>query len=214
MKGMEAMVLKVLPTGMFGSNNYILGVGEEGVIIDAGVDVQEVADAVKEMGLRIKYILLTHGHVDHVYRSEDLRRKLGVPLMIHEGDGGYLSEPDAHKPVLIKIDMNVKAADRLLKDGERIALGDKELTMLHTPGHTPGGMCILIDGMLFTGDTLFKLSIGRTDLPGGDHNQLMNSLKNKLMLLPADTVVYPGHGQPTTIGYEKNFNPFLNPPLK
>ena len=203
------MVLKVLPTGMFGSNCYIIGENGEGIIIDAGADAGEIMNAVGEAGLTIKYVILTHGHVDHIRSADKLRERTGAPVLVHEADGSYLTDPELNVSDLCGMALVLKKADRLLKDGDTVKAGGLDFEVIHTPGHTPGGVCIKVNNLLFTGDTLFRASIGRSDLPGGSGNQLVASINDRLMVLEESTVVYPGHGPTTTIGHEKKNNPYL-----
>jgi glyoxylase-like metal-dependent hydrolase (beta-lactamase superfamily II) len=140
---------------------------------------------------------------------EELREKFDAKVLIHEADAESLSDPWYNGSMLFGLETVFKDADILLKDGDIITVGETKLEIIHTPGHTPGGICIKAGNCLFTGDTLFKLSIGRTDLGNGDENSLMDSLRNKLMKLEDDTVIYPGHGASSTIGYERHNNPYI-----
>lgn len=203
------MVFKRLATGMYGSNCYIMGEGGEGVVIDPGADAGEITEAVEELKLKIKYILLTHAHIDHIVSMDKLRTSLGAKVMLHEKDAKALSNPFLNGSGLFGLKRVFNEADGLLKDGDVLEAGGLKLEIFHTPGHTSGGICIKAGNMIFTGDTLFMMSIGRTDLGDGDMDQLMDSIKNKLMKLDSDIKVYPGHGTSTTIGYERANNPFM-----
>ena len=203
------MILKRLATGMFASNCYIAGDNGEGVIIDAGADTAEITEAVNGLKLKIKYILLTHAHIDHIVSVDELRAGLGAKVMLHEKEARALSNPFYNGSGLFGLKRVFKEADGLLKDGDVLEAGGLKLEIIHTPGHTSGGICIKIGDNVFTGDTLFMMSIGRTDLGDGDQEQLMDSIKNKLMTLKDETKVYPGHGTATTIGYERENNPFV-----
>ena len=210
----EEMIIKELVVGPFGSNCFIVGseATKEGMIIDPGADAKHILDAVSDLGLSIVLIVATHNHIDHVGALRPVKDSTGADYAIHEADletkmpavfarmmgplvGGSLKAPP--KP------------DRLLRDGDVIEVGDLKFTVLHTPGHTPGGISLLGDGVVFSGDTLFNFGIGRTDMPGGNFAILMHSIATKLMVLPDDTIVYPGHGPRTTIGTERRGNPFL-----
>ena len=153
-----------------------------------------ILQTVKDLKMDIKIIAITHGHMDHTGALEDVRQATGAPVVIHRDDSDAL--------------MRIGANDRLLNGGENINIGDLRFTVIHTPGHSPGGICLYGQGTLFCGDTLFNLSIGRTDI-GGNYSQLINNIFSKLMVLPDETVVYPGHGPETTIGFERRSNPFL-----
>jgi hydroxyacylglutathione hydrolase len=203
------MILKRLPTGMLASNCYIMGNDNEGVIIDPGANSEDILEMVRQTGLNIKYIILTHAHVDHIVSVDEIRYKLKAKVLIHQDDGESLSNPLHNGSNLFGIKKTFDPADILLKDKDIINLEDLRLEVIHTPGHTPGGICIKAKDNLFTGDTLFRMSIGRTDLGDGDNDDLMNSIRNELMTLDDKTVVYPGHGTATTIGYERKYNPFI-----
>lgn len=203
------MFLKRLGTGMFASNCYIIGDGNEGVIIDPGAKSRDVLDVIEKENFKIKYILLTHAHIDHIVSMDELRQTLNAKVLVHEDDAKALTDLWYNASSLFGLKTVFKDADGTLKDGDIIEAGDLKLEIIHTPGHTPGGICIKAGNAVFTGDTLFKMSIGRTDLGKGDMDQLMDSLINKLMKLADETIVYPGHGASTTIGYEKRHNPHL-----
>ena len=203
------MVFKRLATGMLASNCYIIGKDGEGVVIDPGADAMEIVNAINEMKLKIKYIILTHAHIDHIISVDELRESLGAKVLLHENEARALSNPFYNGSGLFGLKKVFKEADSVLKDGDSLEVGGMKLEIIHTPGHTSGGICIKTGDKIFTGDTLFMMSIGRTDLGDGDQDQLMDSIKNKLMVLADDLKVYPGHGTSTTIGYERENNPFI-----
>ena len=191
------MLTKKLVVGPYASNCYILGseLTKEGMIIDPGAEAETILGSVKELGLEIKIIVVTHGHIDHVSAVKEVMEATGAEIAI----SGQNSKVDPVQTVKL----------RLLKDGDTIDVGDLHLLVLHTPGHSLDGICLLGHGVVFTGDTLFNFGIGRYDLSGGDYDQLMNNIHTKLMVLPDDTLAYPGHGPETTIGTERQSNPFL-----
>lgn len=203
------MIIKRLPTGMLASNCYIVGDNGEGIIIDPGADSEEILDSVRETGLKVKYIMLTHPHIDHILSVDKIREILNVKVLIHEDDANALASSWHNGSKLFGLENTFNDADILLKDGDVIEAGGLKFEIMHTPGHTPGGICIKVGNNIFTGDTLFRMSIGRTDLGTGDHDDIMDSLVNKLMKLEDDIVVHPGHGTTTTIGYERKFNPYI-----
>lgn len=193
-----------IPAGIYAANCYIIMDEEssEIAIIDPGGDADDLKKAVEDFKGKVKFILLTHGHADHTGAVSELAKFFNVPIGINEND-----EKNSAKDYLAGI--FDKKAEMTLKDGQILTLGNKEIKCIWTPGHTEGGMSFYIDGMLFTGDTLFAGSVGRTDLGGGNHEKLISSIKNKLMILPDETVVFPGHGPQSTIKKEKLGNPYL-----
>jgi len=208
------MILKRLVVGPFASNCYIVGseLTKEGVIIDPGDEAGQILKGIKDSQIDIKLILLTHGHIDHIGAVNEVKEATGAEVAIHTDDAKSISGQEGRLISMLVSGLSYPAPpspDRLLKGGDSIDIGDLNFLVLHTPGHTPGGICLLGNGVVFTGDTLFNYGVGRTDLPGGSHSQLMNSLHTKLMVLPDETIVYPGHGPETTIGAERRGNPYL-----
>lgn len=205
------MILKRLVVGALQTNCYLVGCPrtKEGIIIDPGGDAQLILAEVRRLGLKIKYIVNTHGHFDHTMANRAVMEATGAPLAIHAADAPLLTQAPRGLALLLGINPSSPPADIMLHEGDVIAFGTLRLSVLHTPGHSPGGISFLAEGVVFTGDTLFKMGIGRTDLPGGDYQTLMESIRNKLLTLPNETVVYTGHGLPTTIGAEREHNPFL-----
>jgi len=194
--------------GPFGSNCYIVGSESDkvGIIVDPGADANDILKEVKELGLDIRYIVLTHGHMDHIGAVKGVKEATGAEVAVHADDARFLRRLS----LSTLYNRSFPASpDRLLGDGDSIDAGDLHFTVLHTPGHSPGGICLLGHGILFSGDTLFNHGIGRTDFPGCSHSQLINNIRTRLMTLPDDTLVYPGHGPETTIGTERRGNPFL-----
>ena len=193
---------------------YLVGEEESGeaLIIDPAADTEGIVAAAKKKGVRIKYIVNTHGHVDHTGGNGDMKKATGAEILIHEDDAEMLVSTPA---AMLRM-FGAKAsppADRTLRDGEVIELGRLRFRVLHTPGHSPGSMVLHADGYAFTGDTLFVEAVGRTDLPGGSWEVMSDSLQRKICTLPDETVVLPGHNYgsmaTSTIGHEKKFNPFL-----
>jgi glyoxylase-like metal-dependent hydrolase (beta-lactamase superfamily II) len=194
-------------------NCYLFGsvATHEAVIIDPGADADFIMEAVRERKAVVKAIILTHGHFDHIGALEEVRKEYACPVMIHRDDADALTNPMINLSALTGEPIDCAAAERILNGGDRIDVGDVTLEVIHTPGHTRGGICLKCGSVLFAGDVLFNSGIGRTDLPGGSHHQLERSIMDKLYTLPDDTLVLPGHGEATTVGYEKQTNPYVRP---
>lgn len=205
------MIVECLAVGPLQVNCFIIGCPEtkSAAVVDPGDDAERVLRRVAKLGLEVKLIINTHGHFDHIGGNRAVKAATGAELMIHSSDLPLLPLAAGHAAAYGLSCESSPAADRTLADGDRVQVGALELQVLHTPGHTPGGICLFGGGHLFTGDSLFAGSIGRTDLPGGDHDTLITSVRRQLMGLPAETVVHPGHGPDTTIGREKKLNPFV-----
>lgn len=203
------MILKALTVGPFASNCYIVGSDstKEGMIIDPGAEAETILSQVRSLGLSISLIVATHSHMDHIGAVPTVKEATGAEFAIHEddkiGDWGRFSR------MMGPATGDALKAERLLKGGDSIEIGDLSFLVLHTPGHSPGGISLVGHGLVFSGDTLFNFGIGRTDFPGCSHTQLMNSIYTKLLVLPDETIVLPGHGPQTTIGNERRRNPFL-----
>jgi glyoxylase-like metal-dependent hydrolase (beta-lactamase superfamily II) len=206
------MFLKKFEVGQLGANCYVIGdeATKLAAVIDPGDEGQHIADYCQQEGLQVKYIINTHGHADHIMGNAELKAATGAELLVHAADAEMLTSPNKSLASFVGLHAELVAPDRTVEDGEELTLGNLSLKILHTPGHTPGGITIAVETSLFTGDTLFQESIGRTDFPGGSFNQLIQSVKTKLFVYPDHTTVYPGHGPSTTIKYEKNNNPFLS----
>ena len=206
------MQLSRLVVGPLQVNCYIVHdeKTKEAIVIDPGDDGREILDLIREKGLKVRYIVNTHAHFDHVGANKLLKDATGAELLIHEADSGLLSTTANHARMFGMTAPSSPKADRYVKHGDVLTVGALTLTVLHTPGHSAGGISLAGDGMVFTGDALFAGSIGRTDLPGGDLMTLITSIKTYLLSLPDDTVVLSGHGPQSTIGDERRENPFLN----
>jgi len=204
------MILDTLCLGEYQSNCYIYAseASKKGVVIDPGSEADSIIKRIREMGIGITHIILTHGHPDHTSAVKALQAGTGAKIAIHQDDVPILKDRLLHTMLGFRhVDV---IPNILLSDGETIKTDGVELKVIHTPGHTPGGICLAGQDVVFTGDTLFYMGIGRTDLPGGNSEKLLCSLHEKLLLLPDDTRFYPGHARPGTIGEERRSNPFLN----
>ncbi|UCC59404.1 MAG: MBL fold metallo-hydrolase [Dehalococcoidia bacterium] len=208
------MILKELVVGPFASNCFIVGseATKEGMIIDPGANAESIVNTARGLGLSIVLIVATHSHIDHVGALGKVKELTGADYAVHEADVEGMSPSMFGRVFGVVMGGSMKSPpqpDRLLHDSDIIHVGDLSFTVLHTPGHTAGGISLLGDGVIFSGDTLFNFGIGRTDLSGGDYVTLINSIMTKIMELPDDTIVYPGHGPSTTVGAERHRNPFL-----
>ena len=207
------MIVKMLVVGPFASNCYIVGSSstKQGMIIDPGAEAGNILRTVQQLGLSISLIVITHAHMDHIDALRAVKEKTDAQFAIHEAEKDLLAA--APMRMLIPLGLTPSKSppqpDRLLKDGDLVDVSDLHFEVLHTPGHSPGGICLSGRGVVFSGDTLFNFGIGRTDFAGGSYELLMKSIREKLMVLPDETIVYPGHGPSTTIGDERRGNPFL-----
>lgn len=201
----------IMPVGLLSANSYILYKedGSQAAIIDPGGDGDTILKEVNARNLQIKYILLTHGHFDHIGALADIKKKTGAKVIIHREDASSLGDIFKNLSFSMAMESVQPEADILVEDGDIVSVHDMELEIIHTPGHSPGSISILYKDIIFTGDTLFQNSIGRTDLPGGKLNEILASIKDKILTLDDDVIVYPGHGPKTSILSEKLNNPFL-----
>lgn len=203
------MTIRCLPLGALQANCYLLS-DEEGAtaVIDPGDEAGTILETVRAGELAVESILLTHAHFDHILAADELRRETGAPVYVYETDAPALADPRRSLTVLAKGGAGPLRADHLLKDGEELRVGRLAVSVLHTPGHTPGSCCFLCGDALFSGDTLFAGSIGRTDFPGGDDQAMAASLRMLAALEPGIRV-FPGHGESTTLSKERMENPYL-----
>ena len=201
---------KVLSSSMLG-NCYIIAdeKTKEAAIIDPSTEGEEILNIISKHKLKVKYIINTHGHMDHIGANTIVKKATGAKILIHEEDRHLLTSPRKNLAIFWGRMIKSPPADKLLKGGETIVLGHLKIKVIHTPGHTRGSICLLIDNILFSGDTLFRNAVGRTDLPEGSHNMLTQSIREKILPLKDGIEVYPGHEGETTIGRERRDNPFL-----
>ena len=205
-------MLETLVVGDLQANCYLVGCEEsqEAVVIDPGGSEEAVLRMIREAGVRVTAIVNTHGHCDHIGANRRLREVTGAQIAIHELEATFLTNATLNGSAFFyATPMISPPPDRLLRDGNRIEIGVRTMTVLHTPGHSPGGISLVLDECVFTGDTLFRASIGRTDLPGGSYETLMHSIRERLMALDDGMRVYPGHGEASTIGWERRHNPWV-----
>jgi hydroxyacylglutathione hydrolase len=205
------MILKMLVVGPIQANCYILGCERNklAAVIDPGGDANRILMVLAKEGLRLVYIINTHGHFDHTTDNKRLKEVTGAQLVIHRADAPMIVNQSGQGLMWGMRIENSPAPDRYVDEGDMITFGDISLKVLHTPGHSPGGISLSTDKIVFVGDTLFAGSIGRTDLPGGDYDGLIRNVREKIFTLGDDVVVYPGHGPRTTVGQERRTNPFF-----
>jgi hydroxyacylglutathione hydrolase len=205
------MLIERLVVGMLQCNCYLVASEDtkEGIIIDPGGDGPLILDRAEEMGLSVQYIINTHGHIDHIAANRAVREATGAQLAIHKDDAEWLVTDQGAYARMLGVQSPGPAADVLLEEGDEIAFGSERLQIIHTPGHSLGGISLAGDGVVFCGDTLFADGVGRVDLPGGSWETLMHTIKTRLFSMPDETTAYTGHGPPTTIGREKQFNPWF-----
>jgi hydroxyacylglutathione hydrolase len=197
------MEIKIFTRGIFQVNSYLILNKKEAIIIDP-FHSKEFLEKIKDY--KVKYIILTHGHIDHILAVNELKEKTNAKVAIHKGDLELLNNENENLSKEFDFELKNIKPDILLEDKQRLSFEDRDIEIIHTPGHTQGSICLLIKNVLFSGDTLFKEGIGRTDLPGGDLDQEINSIKQRLLTLPNETMVLPGHGERTTIKHEKKNN--------
>jgi glyoxylase-like metal-dependent hydrolase (beta-lactamase superfamily II) len=205
------MDIITLTVGVFDTNCYLVfdRKSREGIIIDPGHEADRIAGEVEWYGFTPLGVVLTHAHGDHIGAVGELKATYGVPVIAGKGAGESINSSNRHFAAMFGIEVSCPDPDHFLEDGDTVAFGGEKLTVIPTPGHSPEGICLHSGKILFCGDTLFYGSVGRTDLPGGDHKQLIDSITQRLLVLSDDTVCYPGHGPTTTIGQERKYNPFL-----
>lgn len=205
------MIESIVTPGM-GVNCYLVSCDKtkKAIVIDPGAGTKKIRNWLKERNLDITLIVLTHGHYDHIGSVENLRSEFKVELAIHQEDAEMLTNPVKNLSRYSGLDITLLPAEIILQDNQELTVGEMKIKILHTPGHTPGSICLLTEEGLLSGDTLFDGSVGRTDFPGGDTRKLLKSIQNKLMVLKDDVQVFPGHESTTTIGRERESNPFIN----
>lgn len=197
--------------GALETNCYLVYCPEtlECAVVDPGAEAERIFRLIAEKGLHPIVILNTHGHVDHVGANKDVKDKFNIPLSIHSSDSAMLESVHQFEIGFLIGAKASPSADDFLKDGDKIEIGKSYLKVIHTPGHSPGSVSFLGDGFILSGDTLFNGGVGRTDLPGGSWDTLMSTIKNKILTMSEETTVLPGHGPATTVGQEKETNPFI-----
>jgi hydroxyacylglutathione hydrolase len=208
------MIRETLAVGMLGCNCTILGdeTSREAIVVDPGYDIPQILAVLAKYELTARKIVITHAHIDHIASAIDLKRITGAPILYHQNDIMQLAIMDQQAAWLGVAVPHVVPPDHSPADGETVDIQGLAPQVIHTPGHTEGSLCLYIpaENLLLAGDTLFAGGVGRTDFPGGNFKKLIGSLRERLMTLPADTVVVPGHGAETTIGEERSTNPFLS----
>jgi len=204
------MFVKPITGGMFESVSYLVGDKGKALLIDAGVKSEKVTSVAKELNLTIEKVILTHGHIDHIIEIDDIVEKTNAKVYIHADDEVSLVDARYNVSAYTGEAKIFTCKSETLKDGSMVHLGDLEFKIIHTPGHTAGSICVQVNNILFSGDTLFNSGYGRVDLPNGSFEDIYSSIVNKLFSLPDDMIVYPGHGSSTTIELERRINPIKN----
>lgn len=182
----------------------------KGIVIDPGDDSESLTEFIQRRGIEISAILNTHGHIDHIGGNVGLKNFTGAPLMIHQLDEIYLKDSFLNGAAFFGFRFQPHTSDQMLQDGDLLQFGNLKIKVLHTPGHSPGSVCFLMNHSIFTGDFVFRQGIGRWDLPGGSKDDLFKSVQEVFCNLPDDLTVYPGHGEQTTVGFEKEHNPYIH----
>ncbi|MBL7084869.1 MAG: MBL fold metallo-hydrolase [Candidatus Omnitrophica bacterium] len=201
------MIFEKIVVGPMQVNCYILGSPSthEAIVVDPGAEPEKIKDKIKRHGLKINCIVNTHGHADHIGANAHL----AAPVYIHRLDAHFLNNPQLNLSNMLGLTLDLPAPAKLLEEGQKLTVGSISLEVIHTPGHTPGGICLKADKFCLTGDTLFAQGIGRCDLPYASEKDLLASIREKLLVLPDKLVIYPGHGPSSTIGEERKGNPFI-----
>jgi hydroxyacylglutathione hydrolase len=210
-------IVRGIVVGAFQENCWVIGNRRTGeaICVDPGGDEAEILAMARDMGVRIKYIANSHAHIDHILGVRGVQAQTGAKFLLHQGDLAIARGTAELARRLLRTEVEPPPdPDAFLDDEDEIDVDGLKLKVLHTPGHTPGSVCFYANGVLFAGDTLFAGSIGRTDLPGGDYDQEMASIVERLLVLPDDTIVLPGHMQQTTIGHERQRNPYVRMELE
>jgi glyoxylase-like metal-dependent hydrolase (beta-lactamase superfamily II) len=205
------MNYEILIVGPLETNCYLVYSQDslECAVVDPGAEADRIFQLIAQKNLKPTLLLNTHGHIDHIGANKDVKEKYNIPLYIHSADGPMLENVQQSEMAIFLGAMDSPSPDHFLNDGDKIKIGKSFLQVIHTPGHSPGSVSFLGDGFLLSGDTLFFGGVGRTDLPGGSWKEMVNSIKNKILTMPDEMKVLPGHGPFTTVGQEKRANPFI-----
>jgi len=182
---------------------------KETLLVDPGAEAERILDYLQQLDARLVAIVLTHAHGDHIGAVREVKARTGAPVLVHCLEADWLTDPQKNLSALLGFPFSSPEADQFVDEGDTLSLGPERLKVLHTPGHSPGGVSLHHDGILLCGDLLFLESVGRCDLPGGDPRALVDSIQAKVYTLPDETILYPGHGEPTTVGHEKRHNAFV-----
>lgn len=207
----NGIIVEQLPVGMMEVNCYLVYEADsrKGIIVDPGDEGSHILHRVEDLGLKIDQIVLTHGHGDHIGAVEYIQKRLEVEIAVGRADASMLRDASINLSQNLGISIELREADVLLAEGDTVAVGEHKLTVIETPGHTLGGISLVGEGFVISGDLIFAGSIGRVDLPGGNYDTIINAIKTKILPLGDHYIIYPGHGPKTSVLQEKTFNPFL-----
>ncbi len=208
---MSKLEFELITVGMLEVNALIVydRASRKGIVVDPGDEAERITATADRLGVSLEKIVLTHGHGDHIGAVDVLRDELGIPVAIGREDADLLTSADRNLSVHFGVRLDLKPADDLLTEDDRITIGESDLKVLHTPGHSAGSISLACDGHAIVGDLVFAGSVGRTDLPGGSMDILLESIRTKILSMPDETILYPGHGPATTVGRERTTNPFI-----
>ena len=203
------MIIKSFVLPPIENNNYLIidEISKEAALVDRSSMDDSILLELKKQNAILKYVLLTHGHFDHIGGLNELPES--VKVLMHSSDMEWVNEVNTYLPMIGMPTMDIPKIDSFIKDGDIIKLGNLEIKVIHTPGHTQGGVCFYTENCLFSGDTIFKESVGRCDLPGGNFDQIVESIEKRIFTLPDETIIYPGHGKTTTVAWEKENNSYM-----
>jgi len=206
-----AIEIKMLTVGPLQSNCYVVIETEskEALLVDPGAEPEKIKQCIEQAGAHVVAIVLTHSHGDHIGAVGDMKEHTGAPILVHPEEADWLTDPQKNLSAMFEFGVSTPPPDKLLNEGDTVSVGGETFQVFHTPGHSPGAISLYCEGILISGDLIFEMSVGRFDLPGGDEDILKKSIRTKVYTLPDNTKIYSGHGDVTTVEFEKQNNPFV-----